>query len=325
MISVESMLTVQTSYRCWRVLASRCGWDVPDEKSPPPAFWFRLLGVLVNLWGMPKTPPLIQMVEDRFWKIVGTLLYFKETRSLGSGPSGKFVGQLGFACSQFYGRWGRAMLRPFYRRQHEEHRFRLNKQLNGAIHWWLKNLWCAPPRPVFALSFPRHLVVSYSDGEGGDAGVGIAAWCEERLGPTPIAGFMEVPETIRHLWSKQKASHILHGEFNDIAEIEAIGPLLILHNWPWLLRNALWIHFIDNNGALGALVNGSSSVDSQEIITGATWQLVAQLETMPWFDRVDSSSNPVDGLSRKDFSGNWSWREISFPAIVLRSLTSSLS
>ena len=113
--------------------------------------------------------------------------------------------------------------------------------------------------------------------------------------------------------------------FLDVAEIEAIGPLLILHNWPWLLRNALWIHFIDNNGALGALVNGSSSVESQEIITGSTWQLVAQLETLPWFDRVDSSSNPVDGLSRKDFSGNWSWREITFPSTVLRSLTSSLS
>ena len=37
------------------------------------------------------------------------------------------------------------------------------------------------------------------NGEGGDAGVGIAAWCVEHLGPVPLAGFIEVPEVVRVL------------------------------------------------------------------------------------------------------------------------------
>ena len=37
------------------------------------------------------------------------------------------------------------------------------------------------------------------------------------------------------------------------------------------------------------------------------------MQVLSWFDRVDSRSNPVDGLSRKNFSGTWQWREIFFP------------
>ena len=103
-------------------------------------------------------------------------------------------------------------------------------------------------------------------------------------------------------------------------EIEGIAPLLILHNWPWLVKDALWIHFIDNNSALGALVKGSASVCQKDIIIGHTWAQIARLQAIPWFDRVDSKSNPVDGISRKDFSGVWVWKAISFPDYVTQDL-----
>merc|ERR1712023_144171 len=134
---------------------------------------------------------------------------------------------------------------------------------------------------------------------------------------------MEVPEEIRCLWSMQRQSYWCQSEFKDITEIEAIGPLLVLHNWPWLLRDALWIHFIDNNGALGALVRGSASVHEQDLIIGETWSRIASLRVLTWFDRVDSASNPVDGSSRKDFKGIWQWRMISFPGSLLSSLRRS--
>ena len=127
------------------------------------------------------------------------------------------------------------------------------------------------------------------------------------------------------LWSLQRVSYQNAGEFNDITEIEGIGPLLILHNWPWLVRDALWIHFIDNNGALGALVRGSASVHEQDIIIGETWSRIAALEALVWFDRVDSALNPVDGLSRKDFRGTWQWREIYFPGSLRNALEAAVS
>ena len=93
--------------------------------------------------------------------------------------------------------------------------------------------------------------------------------------------------------------------FNDIYEVEAIGPLLVLHNWGQELAGCLWLHFIDNAAALAMLVRGASSVMSGERIAGLTWSHVVGFGCFPWFDRVESSSNPTDGLSRGKLVGPW--------------------
>jgi len=324
LMSVEPVETSLCGNKAWRLLALLCGWNIPDDKSPLPSDFFRLLGVFIDFRSVPAYPPLVRLAEDRYWKLVKILSDIRVSGSLGPAHASQLFGQLNFSCSQFFGKWGRAKLRPFSRRAYEHGRYALNRQLKSSIDWWIKNMHIAPPRTVFSSVFPRHVVVTYSDGEGSDAGVGIAAWCTPRIGPVPLAGFMEVPVEIRRLWSRQRSRPSLSGEYNDIIEIEGIGPLLILHNWGWLLKNALWIHFIDNNSALGALVNGSSSVEQHDLIVGETWSLVARLGVLAWFDRVDSSSNPVDGLSRKDFSGLWQWRRIYFPRSLLLGLCSSV-
>ena len=71
------------------------------------------------------------------------------------------------------------------------------------------------------------------------------------------------------------------------------------------MLGALWSHYIDNDGALAALMKGSSSVTSGDVIIGQTWRLVSKWEVSPWFERVCSSSNPLDGLSRGRRHGPW--------------------
>ena len=39
----------------------------------------------------------------------------------------------------------------------------------------------------------------------------------------------------------------------------------------------------------------------------------SKVNACPWFDRVDTKSNPVDGLSRGDFNGNWDIVPLLFP------------
>ena len=323
LIFFEQRQLADSGYRLWRLFADCCGWDIPDEKSPPPEPWFRVLGAVIDLTRLPWQPAQILVAEDRKQKLLTVINEVISSKALGSALAGQLFGQLGFTCSQFFGRWGRAKLRPLSRRQHESHRFALNAQLMSALHWWLKNLHAAPPRQVFTRDTFTDLVITYSDGEGKDAGVAIAAWSPSRVGKIPMAGFMEIPQEVRRLWANQRAKvlgDINPEDYKDIMEIEGIAPLLILHNWPWVVRDALWIHFIDNNSALGALIKGSSSVNEKDIIVGHTWAQIAKLQTLPWFDRVDSKSNPVDGLSRKDFSGDWNWTPISFPKYVIRDL-----
>ena len=46
---------------------------------------------------------------------------------------------------------------------------------------------------------------------------------------------------------------------------------------------------------------------------GLTWETIAMINACPWFDRVDTKSNPVDGLSRGDLSGDWDLVKLVFP------------
>ena len=93
--------------------------------------------------------------------------------------------------------------------------------------------------------------------------------------------------------------------FEDIFEVEAIGPCLVLQAWGHLLAGCLWIHFIDNAAALACMIRGSSTVSSGDLIVGTTWHQIHRHRVLAWFDRVESASNPVDGLSRGRAEGPW--------------------
>ena len=93
------------------------------------------------------------------------------------------------------------------------------------------------------------LAISYSDGEGETAGVGCALWLPNG---TILGGYLKVPSIIRKMWARRAS---LDG-VRDIYQIEAVGPLLVLHNWGHMSRDHLWIHLIDNEGALASLAKG---------------------------------------------------------------------
>ena len=120
-----------------------------------------------------------------------------------------------------FGRFGRGKLRPFSRHQHEQGRIWLNHQLTSALNWWLEILSRSLPRVVPTNLSERRRIVSKSDGEGSEAGVGVALWeAELKL----CVRVLRVPEEVRILWDRQKNL----GRFNDIFEIEAVGPLILL-------------------------------------------------------------------------------------------------
>ena len=306
MISCERLSTSSSSFQSWRAFAALCGWDVPDSKSPPPSRTFTALGGEIHLETLPHADAFITITADRAKALRNELKAILKDNFLTSGHAARVHGRLGFAATQLYGRLGRAKLRPFVRRQYESGRTTVNIQMESALKWWLKELCHIRPRQVPRSLATRTTIVSYSDGEGAGACVGVALW-DPRL-PRPLAGILTVPANIRELWRDQKEISTIAGSdqgFNDIFEIEAIGPLLLLHDFCKVFTDCLWIHFIDNSAALACLVRGSSSVQSGDRIVGHTWSLVHMLRVCPWFDRVESKANPVDGLSRGVLGGPW--------------------
>ena len=92
-----------------------------------------------------------------------------------------------------------------------------------------------------------------------------------------------------------------------INKIEAIVPAICCSIWGAYLKGCLWLHFIDNDGALACLIAGHSKSTILSEIIDYTWEQVPALQCWPWFERVPSQCNIVDGLSRGNFSAAVGW------------------
>ena len=268
------------------------------EKAPLPTANFVVIGVELSLERVPDEEAAIKVSTKRIEQLTKTLQTIKAEGRLSPGEASSLTGALGFTLCAVFGRFGRAKLRPFIRRS-TERRNGTNHQILAAVEFWLKFLTQYRPRTVPTFVHDRDTVVTYSDGEGADAGLGIALW-STRCPSGPMAAYCTIPESIRRLWDKQMSD-----EYRDIFLIEAIGPLALLTTFPKLLKGTVWTHYIDNVGAEYSLVKGSSSTGAGDIVVGETWKRIAELDIIPYFDRVASESNPVDGLSRGRMQGPW--------------------
>ena len=155
-----------------------CGWDVPDAKSPPPSQCFRALGAIWDFTGFPSSPMHIRPAQDRLDSLKVLLGQVLTERRLSPSLAGKLYGKLMFMSSQYFGRLGRALLRAFSRRQHENIHV-LNNQIEAACKFWITSMESLRPREIPVSLSSRPVYLSYSDGEGEGAGVGIALWCPD--------------------------------------------------------------------------------------------------------------------------------------------------
>ena len=176
-----------------------------------------------------------------------------------------------------------------------------NIRIHTTVCWWIKFLGQYIPRQILLGIPSAPPVVTYSDGEG-SGGIGICIFVRGRR---PRAAYGTAHREIRWQWSLQNDLRSPLDQQHDIYNIEAVGPLLILHKWAADLQGQLWLHFIDNESAQQALVKGSSSVWQGDVISGFTWNRIAELSVLPWFDRVQSGATPIDGVSRGRNDGPW--------------------
>ena len=87
-----------------------------------------------------------------------------------------------------------------------------------------------------------------------------------------------------------KKTYIAHGE--------ALVCLLALWTERALFRHCSVLWLIDNLGVLSCLCKGSSNVADFGCIIHATLLAVAGLNSLAWFDHVQSADNLSDGGSR---------------------------
>ena len=139
----------------------------------------------------------------------------------------------------------------------------------------------------------------------------VAVWKPRDRHFTPELTRADVPTQWLQRWSRGKGARIM--------EIEAVGPLLAIATWPTLFRDALWLHFIDNESAKFSLIKGSSLATGANEIMHATWDACRRQNLYPWWDRVTSEDSPVDKASRHDlrdlYHQGWRFVEPTLPSL----------
>jgi len=315
-IFVETALAAPSGKLAWTGFVKHAGWLMSKAKEVEPSNLFNAIGISVDLRQLPSGAASVLVTKRRVQSLRHLIRSILTKGKLGPGEAASLAGKLGFTISATFGRFGRCRMKPIFQRAHSRAKnLKLTTpvcSLTSCLWWWLAFLNDFKPRPIPASLSDLPCIISYSDGEGGLAGIGAAVWDPRR--PKPLALYTEVPDFMRDKWQMANSNNVR----NDIFFVEALGPLLLLIAFPNVLKDCLWIHFIDNTAAEASLIRGSSSVEGGDHIVGLTWTMIQKQRLWAYFDRVESKANPVDGLSRRRFSGPWDQvYRMDFPAFVL--------
>ena len=113
------------------------------------------------------------------------------------------------------------------------------------------------------------------------------------------------------------------GRKQQIYPGEALAALVVPLLQPHFFQAADVLWFIDNEAAVASLVRANSQQPDVHLICLFAHAWIFKHGTRIWYEWIDSSSNPSDGLSRAGLADAWTQQqgwildEYPFPATIL--------
>ena len=104
-----------------------------------------------------------------------------------------------------------------------------------------------------------------------------------------------------------------------ITQVELVAAVAAYYTFPDMLRGRAVVHFVDNTGALSAMVHGyARKPDCARLVNAYHAQSVA-LRCLVWGEWVPSKANPADIPTRSERDGEMPasavWREMVLPPL----------
>ena len=257
------------------------------------------LGVVSDLSSVDSGKLRIDITAKRRAKLKALVAEVRETSSLTSGLAASIYGKSRFMLSPVYASMGKSALQPIIAREYQKGASSLTPEILEALEFISYTCDKLPPVELPALPITGERVVIFTDAEG-----------KKRRGARPPEGHLgfvvyhpvfgtvhshaAVPQELVRMMDDIKKRDTYIGQFELIA---AITPFLSLpKEWFQGYPIELWI---DNSGAIGALIKGYSGVpDAARIVNTFEFAVASLGAASLYIDYVPSKSNPADVPSR---------------------------
>ena len=259
-----------------------------------------LLGVELNLQSVNSGHIKVQNKHSRIEETVQFLDKMIEERYIAVDQMPSKLGKLQYAEAQLWGRAGRLALADI---RHAASLGKVTVELDvracKAVELLRSKLLSGRPRTI-SVSKKKMPVVIFTDGsleyDNGKRVDGIGGVCILPCGHVEIFG-AEVPQEILDDWTENDdKDHV-------IGLIELYAVLTALHTWSRHITLERVVVFVDNWPAVDALVKGVSTQQTWRDLLMTFEILDEKQQSLHWFARVPSSSNPADPPSRGTLSG----------------------
>ena len=314
-LSLECLRDTDLSQRSLQAMFKALGAAPQEGKSFPPAANRHYLGTSVHVGEIPISGSLrFQPKDVTRHKVLQKISHALSSHLLEADVAGKLRGDLNWMFSQCAGFIGKLAGPLLKQCQQGDSSTLSNPDLETLAILYLA-VQDAAPRDIQVLPQQRPLVRCYSDAsfEGNILRLGWVLFFPNRI---PVGGTCVVPSSEIDLWIPRK---------QQIFPGEALCGLVIPVHLQDCLASCDILWWGDNESAIAALARGTSSQDDVHELVQATHLTLHRLSRRVWWEWIDTSSNPSDGLSRSGLSDpwtlqqNWMLEEIPFPVLASRS------
>ena len=282
------------------------GGSFGTSKTVPPGTQRAFIGVYANLDEVStKGEATFQPREDCIRTIRQTALDLLRKGTCTPGEAAKLRGRAGWASTNLFARLGRVGLAALKKRQYYEgNNTALTPSLKQALVF-LANIHNVPPRSISIRGDVQRPLLIYSDASWPSRMDGEKETIIPRIGwiifdplsASPPRGFtLIVNESITSRLIKRE-QQILAVEAFAAAAAPWVSPEIFSK------RDSVW--FVDNAAAVSTLIRGSAKPEDIDYIATMVAFQNARLHHRPWFEWIDSDSNPSDGLSRLGVEDPW--------------------
>ena len=287
------------------------GFPFAQAKRKLPAQVGKFLGVISDFTDLlPLGRVRMYVSRERKEKIASIIEEMLAAATVSGAAAARLAGKLSFVTSWAAWRFGRAVMQPIFFASTRGARCVMSAALRLALTFFLSTLPLLPDHFVQVFvrgrssTLPRIFVWSDAcwspSNAARPAGLGMVLFS-----PAHYMDGVYIPA--KWYYAEGNCPDAFLRTFclprkQRIGELELFAAVCVYLTFPSLLRNRKVTHWIDNTGALAALIKGYARASDLAKIVHAFACVNLGLQCDPWFEYVRSKANIADLPSRGDFA-----------------------